>query len=144
MDQLIYKEECYKIVGAAMEVHKVLGCGFKEAVYQEALEHELKLREIPFVREQEFDVYYKGILLRTNFRPDFVCYDNIIVELKAVSDLTDEHYSQVLSYLRACDAKLGLLINFGGINLEYKRIIRPDYWLSESDEDFEWLANYVK
>ena len=82
--------------------------------------------------------------MHTNFRPDFVCYDNIIVELKAVSDLVDEHYSQVISYLRACDAELGLLINFGGVNLEYKRIIRPDYWRSEEDDDLEWLANYVK
>ena len=142
MNQLIYKEECFKIVGAAMEVHRVLGCGFKESVYQEALEKEFRLRDIPFVREQEFPVYYKGELLHTNFRPDFVCFDTIIVELKAVSDITDEHYSQVLSYLRACDAKLGLLINFGEVNLEYKRIIRPDYWQSEEDEEDEWLANY--
>ena len=138
--QLIYKNEVYKIIGAAMEVHSVLGCGFKEAVYQEALEKEFQLRNIPYVREKEFPVYYKGELLNTNFRPDFVCYDNIIVELKAVSDIVDEHYSQVLSYLRACDIQLGLLINFGEVNLEYKRIIRPDYWdASEFQEEYPGL-----
>lgn len=126
--QYIYSNETYKIIGAAIEVHNVLGCGFKEAVYQEALEKEFQLRNIPYVREQEFPVYYKGELLNTNFRPDFVCYNKIIVELKAVSELNEEHYSQVLSYLRSCNSLLGLLINFGDVNLECKRIIRPDYW----------------
>ena len=130
----IYSSETYNIIGAAMEVHRVLGCGFKEAVYQEALEKEFNLRNIPYVREQSFPVYYKGELLDTNFRPDFVCYDKIIVELKAVSDITDEHYSQVLSYLRACELKLGLLINFGQCELEVKRIIRPDYWQGDEDD----------
>lgn len=125
---LIYKKECFEIIGAAMEVHNVLGCGFKETVYQEAFEKELKLRGIQFFRECSLPVYYKGELLRTNFRPDFICFDKIIVELKAVNEIIDEHYSQVLSYLRASEMQLGLLINFGEISLNYKRIIRPDYW----------------
>ena len=131
--QFLYKQETYNLIGAAMEVHNVLGCGFKEAVYQEAFEKELQLRDIPYVREQAFPVYYKGELLTTNFRPDFVCYDNIIVELKTVSELAEEHYSQVLSYLRASGLQVGLLINFGDVNLEYKRIIRPDYWQDTED-----------
>ena len=126
--QYIYKEECYKIIGAAMEVHNVLGCGFKEAVYQEALAKELSLCDIPFEREVTLPVYYKGELLHTDYRPDFVCFDKIIVELKAVEYLADEHYSQVLSYLRASGMQLGILINFGEVSLNCKRIIRPDYW----------------
>ena len=128
MEQYLYREECYKIIGAAMEVHQELGCGFKEAVYQEAFAKELSLRNIPFEREKTYPVYYKGELLNTDFRPDFVCFGKVIVEFKAVSDLIDEHYSQVLSYLRASGLQLGLLINFGETSLNVKRIIRPDYW----------------
>ena len=111
-----------------MEVHKVLGCGFTEPVYQEALELEFQLRNIPYVREKNFQIIYKGQILEKEFRPDFVCYDEIIVELKAVSDFTDEHYAQVYNYLKACQMDLGLLINFGKKSLEYKRIPCTQKW----------------
>ena len=111
-----------------MEVHKVLGCGFTEPVYQEALELEFQLRNIPYVREKKFQITYKGRLLDKDFRPDFVCYDEIIVELKAVSDFTDEHYAQVYNYLKACEMDLGLLINFGKKSLEHKRIPCTQKW----------------
>ncbi len=93
--KIIYKDESYNIVGAAMEVHSILGCGYTEPVYQQALEHEFKLRNIPYEREKTFSINYKGITLEKNFRVDFVCYGKIIVELKAVSSLVNEHYSQV-------------------------------------------------
>jgi GxxExxY protein len=127
-DRILFKEESYKIIGAAMEVHKVLGCGFTEPVYQEALELEFQLRNIPYVREKKFQITYKGRLLDKDFRPDFVCYDEIIVELKAVSDFTDEHYAQVYNYLKACEMDLGLLINFGKKSLEHKRIPCTQKW----------------
>jgi GxxExxY protein len=127
-DRILFKEESYKIIGAAMEVHKVLGCGFTEPVYQEALELEFQLRDIPYVREKNFKITYKGQLLDKEFRPDFVCYDEIIVELKAVSDFTDEHYAQVYNYLKACQMDLGLLINFGKKSLEHKRIPCTQKW----------------
>ncbi len=127
-DRILFKEESYRIIGAAMEVHKVLGCGFTEPVYQEALELEFQLRDIPYVREKNFQITYKSQLLDKEFRPDFVCYDEIIVELKAVSDFTDEHYAQVYNYLKACQMDLGLLINFGKKSLEYKRIPCTQKW----------------
>lgn len=106
-----------------MEVHKYLGRGFTEAVYQEAFERELKRQSIPYEREKKFNVFYKGEKLDKEFRADFVCFDKIIVELKAVSELCDEHYAQVLNYLKASGIKLGLLINFGEMSLTFKRII---------------------
>ena len=127
-DLILYKEESYNIIGAAMEVHRVLGCGFTEPIYQEALEWEFHLRGIPYEREKTFRVTYKGQLLDKEFRADFVCYDTIIVELKAVSDFTDEHYAQVYNYLKASDLSLGLLINFGKKSLEYKRIPCTQKW----------------
>ena len=127
-DRILFKEESYKIIGAAMEVHKVLGTGFTEPVYQEALELEFQLRDIPYVREKNFQITYKGQILEKGFRPEFVCFDEIIVELKAVSDFTDEHYAQVYNYLKACQMDLGLLINFGKKSLEYKRIPCTQKW----------------
>lgn len=121
-DKIIFKNESYDIIGAAMAVHSELGCGFTEPVYQEAFEREPLLRNIPFEREKTFKVYYKGIELSKRFVPDFFCYGKIIVELKAVSDLIGEHYSQVYNYLKASGLKLGLLINFGKTSLDYKRI----------------------
>ena len=111
-----------------MEVHSVLGCGFSEYVYQDALKKELELRQIPFEKEKTFFVQYKGYTLDREFRVDFLCYDKIIVELKAVDDLVNEHYAQVLNYLKVTGLELGLLINFGNSSLEVKRIIRPDSW----------------
>lgn len=125
---LLHSEETYKIIGAAMEVHKIIGCGFTEPLYQEAFEQELFLRGIPYQREKTFHVTYKGKLLNKDFRPDFICFDTIIVELKAVQDLVDEHYSQVYNYLKATGLQLGMLINFGKKSLEYKRIPCDKKW----------------
>ena|SRR5690554_4266531 len=123
LNQILYKEESYSIVGACMEVHRNLGCGFLEAVYQEALEIELKAKLIPYEREKVLKIYYKGVLLYKDYRADFICYDNILLELKALDSLRSEHTSQVLNYLKATGYKLGLLINFGKESLEYKRIL---------------------
>ena len=121
---LVYKDEAYKIVGAAMEVHKDLGCGFLEPIYQEAFEVELRLQQIPFEREKEIFISYKGGQLEKSYRVDFICYDKIVVELKAVSELSCEHEAQVINYLKATGMKLGLLINFGKTSLEYKRLVK--------------------
>lgn len=125
---LLFKEESYKIIGTAMEVHRILGCGFIEPVYQEALEKEFVLNNIPYEREKELTIDYKGSLLTKTFRADFICYDKIILELKAVSQFTEEHYAQIYSYLKASNMKLGILINFGKANLEYFRIPASKKW----------------
>ena len=125
---LLYKNESFRIMGATLEVHKVLGCGFIEAVYQEALEEEFKKRGIPYEREKELTIDYKGKLLSKTFRADFICYNKIILELKAVSDFTDEHYAQIYSYLKAGRMDLGILINFGKANLDYVRIPASRKW----------------
>jgi len=122
-DKLIYKEESYKIVGACMEVHSELGCGFLEAVYQEALEIEFIKQQIPYEREVFLKIYYKGQVLKKDYCADFVCYNKIIVELKALSNLTTENEAQVLNYLKATKFKLGLLINFGEKSLRSKRFV---------------------
>ena len=119
---IFYKEESYKIIGAAMKVYNNLGSGFLEAVYQEALEIELNRLGIPFEREKEVSVYYDGVMLQQTFRADFICCDDIILELKAVSNLTDSHRAQVYNYLKATKMKLGILINFGNSDgLEWER-----------------------
>ncbi|MDR1405578.1 MAG: GxxExxY protein [Prevotellaceae bacterium] len=122
MDYL-YIEETYSIIGAAMEVHKIFGAGFLEAVYQEALAKELLLRNIPFEREKQLRIWYKGQELTKYYVADFVCYGCIIVETKALSALTNEHLSQVINYLKASKNEIGLLINFGQGSLAYKRVI---------------------
>lgn len=122
--ELYFKDECYKIVGYAMEVHRELGSGFLEAVYQEALTLEFDNQGIPNRSQQEIDIYYKEKLLNKKYISDFICFDEIIVELKTVDKLKSEHYAQVLNYLKATNCKLGLLINFGASSLEYKRIVR--------------------
>ena len=106
-----------------MTVHNELGCGFLEAVYQEALELEFQYRNIPYQREAQLDIYYKKQLLKKHYQADFICYDKIIVELKALSALTSEHESQLLNYLKATGLRVGLLINFGKKSLEYKRMV---------------------
>lgn len=127
-DALLYKDESYRIIGAAMEVHRSLGCGFVEPVYQEALEKEFAIRAIPYEREKELTISYKGITLSKTFRVDFVCFNKIIIELKAVKDFADEHYAQIYNYLRASRMKLGLLINFGVSSLEFERIPSSRKW----------------
>ena len=120
---IIYKEESYKIVGAAFDVYNKLGHGFLEAVYQEALEIEFQRRNIPYEREKELKIIYDGVELKQTYKADFVCYGKIIVELKAVSALDDAHRSQVYNYLHATNYKLGLLLNFGSADeLEKERI----------------------
>ena len=123
MAKLIYEDESFKIIGACMEVHKELGSGFLEGVYQEALAVEFKKQNIPFEREKEINISYKGINLNKKYISDFICNDKILLELKALSKLTSEHESQVLNYLKATGFKLGLLINFGEPSLKVKRII---------------------
>ncbi len=121
---IIYKEESYKIVGAAFKVYNNLGHGFLEAVYQEALEIEFKRQGIPYEREKELKINYDGVELKQTYKADFVCYGKIIVELKALSALEDAHRSQVYNYLRATGYKLGLLMNFGNTDeLEKERIV---------------------
>lgn len=118
----IWEQETYKIVGAAMEVHRQLGCGFTEKVYQEALEKEFLLRAIPYRREVRMRVHYKNEVLGTEFVPDFVCYDQIIVELKAVQELDNIHRAQAINYARVAGVDLALLINFGSTSLEHERL----------------------
>ncbi len=119
-----FKEESFKIIGAAFKVYNTLGHGFLEAVYQEALEIEFQRQGIPYEREKELKITYDGVELKQSYRADFVCYGKIIVELKALSNLEDTHRSQVHNYLHATGYKLGLLINFGcSKELERERIV---------------------
>ena len=123
-NMIIYKDESYKIVGAAFNVYNKLGHGFLEAVYQEALELEFKKQGIPYEREKELKITYDGVELKATYKADFVCYGKIIVELKAVSYLDDSHRAQVYNYLHATGFKLGLLMNFGNTDeLEKERIV---------------------
>ena len=113
----------YEIIGAAMEVHKRLGCGFLEAVYQEALEEELKLKQIPYKREQEINISYRDMQLKTYYKADFICYDKVILELKAIKQIGEIEYAQILNYLKATGYKTGILLNFGAKSLEHKRFL---------------------
>lgn len=119
----IYKEEGASIIGAAMEVHRTLGCGFLEKVYQEALEIELKSRCIPTEREKLINIKYKGITLAQPYKADFVCHNDIILELKAVSKLDDVHRAQIVNYLKASGYQVGYLFNFGETSLKFERFI---------------------
>jgi len=110
---ILYKDECYQIQGAVFEVYREMGCGFLEAVYQECLEKEFKLRNIPFVAKSTLQLKYKGEQLCQIYKPDLICFGSIIVELKAISAISGEHQAQVLNYLKATGMKLGLLVNFG-------------------------------
>ena len=121
---LLYPEESYKINGAIYEVHKNLGPGLLEKVYQEALEREFKWQGIPYVREKEFSIVYKGEELEQKYIADFVCYDKIVVELKAVEDLLPIHTAQVINYLSITGYKLGLLVNFNVRQVKPERIVR--------------------
>lgn len=124
MAELIYKDESYTIMGACFEVYKVKGHGFVEQVYQECLELEFGLQGVPFEAQKSLKLDYKGIPLKQGFIPDFVCHERIIVELKAVTMLLNEHRAQILNYLKATGFKLGLLVNFGHHpKLQYERIV---------------------
>ena len=124
MTEILYKDESYQIMGACFEVYKEKGCGFLEPVYQECLEIELELMQIPFKSQAELELRYKGKLLKQKYIPDFICFDRIIVELKAVKALADEHRAQVHNYLKATGFRLGLLMNFGHFpKVEYERIV---------------------
>lgn len=122
-NEFLFKDECYKIIGCCMEVHSELGCGFLEAVYQEALEFEFNRKKIPYTRETQIEIYYKGKVLNKKYIADFICHDKIILELKAVKFIEDIHIAQLMNYLNASGKKVGYLINFGAVSLEYKRII---------------------
>ena len=124
-NDMIYPSETYAVIGAAMEVQNELGCGFAELVYNEALNIELGLRGIPFETEKLITITYKGHLLERTYKADLVCYDNIVVELKAVDKLKTEHTSQLLNYLKATNLPLGILINFGEKPLKFKMV--PNY-----------------
>jgi len=121
---LLYPKESYKINGAIYEVHNALGPGLLEKVYQEALEKEFILQKIPFEREKAFQITYKGDILEQKYIADFVCYDKIVLELKAVEDLLPIHKAQVINYLAITGYKLGLLVNFNARQVQPERIVR--------------------
>jgi GxxExxY protein len=128
MTELIYREEVFAIVGAAMEVHSVLGPGFLEAVYQEALEIECTTRQIPFVSQYDLRIDYKGRFLKKAYVADYFAYNDIIIEIKAMDQLTSRELAQLLNYLNATGAKVGVLINFGSVGrLEWRRMARTRF-----------------
>jgi GxxExxY protein len=127
VDELIYAAECYAIVGACFSVYRDKGCGFLEAVYQECLEIEFDHLKLSAVPKPKLVLTYRGRTLRQRYEPDFICLGKIVVELKAVSRLADEHRAQVLNYLNATGFKLGLLVNFGHYpRLEWERIVKTE------------------
>ena len=123
MEEYIYKDENYTIVGILFEVHKNLGKGFSEIVYKDAIEYEFQQQNIPYQREKEFSVNYKDTTLKHKFYADFVVYDKIILEIKTVECFNNSHYNQCLNYLKVSKNKLAILANFNLVSLEYKRII---------------------
>lgn len=113
MSKIILKEESYQIQGAIFDVYREMGCGFLESVYQECLVKELALRNVPYVAQPVLKLQYKSQLLHQTYKPDLICYNSIIIELKALSNTTPQHKAQVMNYLKATNLKLGLLVNFG-------------------------------
>ena len=129
MPEIIYKDESYRITGACFEVYKDKGCGFHEPVYQESLGIEFRLQGIPAISKPKLELEYQGHKLEQTFEPDYVCFGKIIVELKAVSHLTEDHQAQVMNYLKATGFKLGILVNFGHHpRIETMRIVADDRW----------------
>lgn len=124
MEEYIYKDENYTIVGILFEVHKNLGKGFSEIVYKDDLEYEFNENKIPYEREKVYSVKYKNTVLNHKFYADFVVYDKIILEIKTVDCFNNSHYNQCLNYLKVSDNELALLANFNSASLEYKRIVR--------------------
>ncbi|WOO41068.1 GxxExxY protein [Rubellicoccus peritrichatus] len=131
-DSKVRDPETYAIIGAAMTVHRELGHGFLENVYQEALETEFIALGIPYRREAEIAVIYRGEKLKASYRADFICFESIIVELKALTKLTSNEQAQILNYLKASSFQRGLLFNFGVPSLDYKRFILTQKNLCES------------
>lgn len=127
-EELLFKQECYALQGAIFDVYREMGCGFLEAVYQECLEKEFRLRGLPFEAQKELVLSYKGEQLAQTYKPDFICYDKIIVELKAVKEIAAEHKAQLLNYLKATGLELGLLVNFGAYpKVEIVRIANSNF-----------------
>jgi GxxExxY protein len=125
VSEIRFKEESYQIMGACFEVYNQMGSGFLEAVYQECLSIEFDLRILPFIAQSELTLQYKGKPLVSKYVPDFICFGKIILEIKSVSELTDQHRAQVHNYLRATGFQLALLVNFGSHpKIEYERIVR--------------------
>ena len=123
-EKILFKEECYIIQGAIFEVYREMGCGFLEAVYQECLTKEFMNKKIYYIAQQELKLSYKGEELEQKYRPDFICYDKIIIELKAVKEIASEHETQIFNYLKATGMQLGMLVNFGHYpKAQIKRII---------------------
>lgn len=111
--EILFRDQVYLIQGAVFEVYREMGCGYLEAVYQECFEKELRLRDIPFVAQQKLNLTYKGLQLEQTYKPDFICHEQIILELKAVKAIAPEHRAQMLNYLKVTGLRLGLIINFG-------------------------------
>jgi len=125
MAEILFKDESYNIMGAMFEVYREKGCGFLESVYQECVEFEMTDRQIPFVSQPELKLTYKQHQLKSKYVPDAICYEQIILELKAVDEITDQHRSQVHNYLKATGYRLGIIVNFGHHpKLQYERIVR--------------------
>ena len=124
-EKILFKDESYKIMGAMFEVYKEMGCGFLEPVYQECVELELTDQQIHFVAQVELKLKYKHHQLNSKYTPDAICYDQIVLELKAVKDITDQHRAQIHNYLKATGYRLGIIANFGHHpKLQYERIVR--------------------
>jgi GxxExxY protein len=123
MKDIIYKEESFKIIGICMEVHNNLGAGFLEIVYKDALEYEFRKANISYEREKKYEVNYKGTILPHTFYADFVVMDKIILEAKAVQTITDEFMAQAINYLKVSDNRLALIVNFGELKMNCKRIV---------------------
>lgn len=122
-EEFLYKAENYKVIGLCMEVHRILGHGLLEVVYKDALELEFKQHKISYAREREYVVNYKGQVLPHKFYADFVVYDNIILEVKAISAIDKEHLAQVINYIKLSKGRLGIIVNFGTTELQHKRVI---------------------
>ncbi|MBO4827380.1 MAG: GxxExxY protein [Prevotella sp.] len=127
MDEFKYKQLTHDIIGAAMAVHRYLGCGFSEKVYQDALEQEFIFQGISYKREQPLQVMYRDVLLKTEFIPDFICEDKVIVELKAVKEIDDIHRSQTINYAKVAGYSVALLLNFGDTSLRFERFATGEY-----------------
>ncbi|HWR58325.1 MAG TPA: GxxExxY protein [Thermodesulfovibrionales bacterium] len=123
--EILYRQESYKIIGACFEVYKNMGSGFLESVYQECLRKEFGLQKISFIEKPKLQIKYKGEILEQGYEPDFLCYEKIVLEIKAVKKLADEHRAQVINYLKGAELRLGLLVNFGHYpKIEHERLIR--------------------